>query len=84
VDEVLRGASSRGREAPLVFVDAREMPSAYAIAGRYVRKDGRTTVAAALFRGDAEVATFTVEGDEADVPGLARRVVEEARARISR
>ena len=84
VEEALRTVASRGREAPLVFVEAREMPGAFEIAGRYRVKDGRVMVTAALFRGEEEVATFTLEGPESDLPGLAERIVEQARNCIPR
>ena len=80
----MRAEASRGREAPVVFVDAREMPDAYEIAGRYGVEDGQVTVTAVLFRGEEEVASFTVAGPKTELAGLARRLAREALARAPR
>ena len=48
VDDRLRDVSTRGDAARLVFVDAREMPETYQLAGRY-RIDGDKVQVTVLF-----------------------------------
>jgi hypothetical protein len=75
VDGALVRASDSD-DAPLVFVDVREFPGAYRLAGRYQREKGRTRVWVRLSRKDSELARFTVEGK--DPAEIADRIVAEA------
>jgi hypothetical protein len=76
VDALLTEASARGREAPLVFVDAREYPEAYRLAGRYRVEGEQAVVDVRIRRGSEEVGRFSVEGEP---DALAGRIVAEAR-----
>jgi hypothetical protein len=82
VDERLREASSRGEEGRLVFVDARDMPAAFQLAGRYKIDGGRVTINLRLGRAGEKGARFTVSGDKARPEELAARVVAEVEKRL--
>ena len=60
------------------------MPGAYEIAGRYRVNDGAVKVTVMLFRGEEEVATFSVEGQASDSEAIAARIVDRALDRIPR
>jgi hypothetical protein len=79
VDDLLRNTSVRGSTSAVVFVDARELPEGYRLAGRYKTVDGQTTLTARLFRDRRQVAEFAL-GTAADKPDeLAGRIVAEVR-----
>jgi hypothetical protein len=82
VEDALRAEASRGRSSALVFVEAREMPGAYEIVGRYRARDGAVTVSLRVFRGEEETATFCVDGRVADVAKMAAEIVRQALDRI--
>jgi hypothetical protein len=75
VDERLRGVSSRGRDAGLVFVDASEFPDAYRLGGRY-KVDGETmTVTVTVYRGKKEkIDTFKAAGPKDKLDEMADRI----------
>ena len=82
VDERLRDASSRGRDAPLVFIDAGEFPDACEIGGRYRVEDGKVAVEVTVFRGEEEIGRFSIDGSADDLEALATRIVDEAGQRL--
>jgi hypothetical protein len=82
VDALLTDVSARGAKAPLVFVDAREFPDAYRIAGQYVVDAGKVTVRFRLFRGKERSETVTVEGTTEGLSALAAAVVSTAQRLI--
>src|SRR5262249_7608550 len=84
VDERLREVSSRGDHSRLVFVDAREMPDAYELVGRYRVEKGQVTVTLKLIRGTEKPAPFEVTGEESKPDELAGRIAAEAEKRFSR
>jgi len=72
-------AISRGGnwiEAPVVFVDADDMPGAILPSGRYTVEGNKVTVQLALVRDKKGFATLQVKGRTDDVPGLARELVD--------
>jgi hypothetical protein len=82
VDERLRQVSARSGPATLVFVDARELPDACRLAGRYRVKDGQVTVSVNLFNAKKRIARFTVSGKKTEIDALAERIVQEAEKRL--
>ena len=82
VNDLLRNVSSRGRQTPLVFVDAVELPDAYRPAGRYAIDGDEVTIQAHMFRGKERVARFKVVGSKSDLDGLANKVVAEAQREV--
>jgi len=84
VNEQLRDVSSRGRQAPLVFVDATELPSAYRLDARYEVNDDDVKVEAQLSIGDDLKAEFIVEGNKSKLEQLAKEIVEETKSRLPR
>jgi hypothetical protein len=62
----------------VVFLDAREFPDAYRIAGRYVIEGDRVTVRLRVFRGRERSETVTAEASVEDLGVLAEIVVSAA------
>lgn len=83
VDELLRNGSARGSAAAIVFVDARDMPDGYRLVGRYKTADGKTSVAAKLFRNSHVAIEFTVAGTADKPDDLAGRIVAEVEKRVA-
>jgi hypothetical protein len=83
VDERLRDASARGREARLVFVDAREMAGACRLNGRYTVKGDQVSVTVNLAVGTDKRERFTVTGKKAEVEALVSQIVQEVEKRLS-
>ncbi len=77
VNEQFRELSARGGTAPLVFVDASELPSAYRLAGRYTVNDNSVKVAVVLVKGK-DRRRFTVTGKKSDLLQLAKTIVQQA------
>jgi WD40 repeat protein/uncharacterized caspase-like protein len=77
VDEQLRTVSGRGQQAPLVFVDARDLPDAYRLQGRYKVDGERVMVELRVFQRKTKVATLTVQGTKGDLSNLAARIVQQ-------
>ncbi len=67
-----------------MFVDAREFPDAYRLAGRYRIKDGQVTVTVNAFRGGTKVDTFTVQGRQNQVDNLVTKIADEAEKRLAK
>lgn len=84
VDDLLRDASARGPDAPLVFIDAREMPEAYQMNGRYRVAEGRIHVTVQLTRGQEKGSRFTLSGDPSKLDDLAGRIVAEAAQQLGK
>ena len=80
VDERLRDASAADVSAPFLFVPVDAFPGAFQIAGGYTTNGGKLTVTFSVWRGKAQGEEIKVEGDAANLPELAKRIVAEARA----
>ncbi len=68
----------RGRNAPLVFLPVAEFSDAYRIAGDYIMQGGKLNVRFKVRRGKQASDWIKVEGDAADLPALANRIVAAA------
>jgi WD40 repeat protein len=69
-------ATVRGRDAaPLVFVDAEEMPDAIIPTGLYTIEGETVRVTLNLVRNDEVVKSFTLVGRRTDLPGLVKQLV---------
>lgn len=69
-------ATVRGRDAaPLVFVDAEEMPDAILPTGLYTIEGENVRVTLNLVRNDEVLKSFTVEGQRNDLPGLVKKLL---------
>jgi len=75
VDRRLAGAASRSRAAKIVFVDARELPDAYRLAGRYSIDGDNVQVTAVIAKGRERVARFEVNGKKSELDALAEMIV---------
>ncbi len=82
IDERLRDASARGEETRLVFVDARELPGAYQLLGRYRIEGDKVRVVVRLARERGKAERFAVEGEKSRADELAARVVAEVQKRL--
>lgn len=82
IDELFRQVSTRGRDATVVFVDARDVPGAYQVAGLYAVEDGDVTVEARVVRGREKGELFRVKGPKDQPDELARQIVAEAERRM--
>jgi WD40 repeat protein len=82
VDRRLNEASARGTEARLVFVDARALPDACRIAGRYRVEGDKVVVDLRLSRGKQRLARFEVSGAASALDKLAARIVAETEGRL--
>ena len=76
VNQRLRDVSTRGSQAPLVFVDAAQLPNAYRLAGRYQVDGEDVTVAVQLSKGKERIR-FTVEGQLTEIAQIAGEIGEE-------
>jgi uncharacterized caspase-like protein len=77
VNDCLREVSARGRDAPIVFVDAQEFPDACELVGRYRLANGRLQVNVVITRGVDEIK-FAIEGSADQLRELASRLVRQA------
>ncbi|MCU1267895.1 MAG: (Myosin heavy-chain) kinase [Acidobacteria bacterium] len=69
-------ATVRGRDAaPLVFVDAEEMPDAIIPSGNYTIEGDTIRVILNLIRNDEVFKSVTIEGRRTDLPGLVKKLV---------
>lgn len=84
VNERLREVSARGREAPLVFVDAEEFPGACELVGRYRVRGDTVTVTVLVSQGSRKPARFETAGRTGAVPELATEIVRQAEAEAQR
>ena len=84
VDEQLRNASSGGAKASFVFVDAREFPAAYSLAGQYGLVGDTVTVEANLFKGDQRIDRISTQGSKSELEALAKEIVEKLRQSLER
>ena len=76
VDDLLRNSAVRGKQEAVVFVDARDLPGSYRLAGEYQIAKDKVTLAVNMFQDKKQVHQFTLAG-QADKPDeLAKRVVE--------
>ena len=77
LDRVLREASVRGRETPLVYVDARSMPGAVRLSGRYEETaEGLRVVMRVRLGERSEVVTM--EALPLDPDDAAKRIADKA------
>ena len=83
INEQLREIAARGQEAPLVFLDATELPSAYRLLGRYAVEDGNVKVTVQLSRGE-DRKRFTVEGTKSELEQLVKKIVQQTQSRLPR
>jgi hypothetical protein len=83
VDDLLRDASSRGRDADLVFIDAGEFPGACGLLGRYSVQGQTVTVVVVLARGEENLEQFRVTGQISKVDRLANEIVVQTRKRLN-
>jgi uncharacterized caspase-like protein len=78
VDLVLREVASRGRAAPIVFVDADEFSNAYLLSGGYTAEGESIVLQVSVSKDDNDVGTFELRGQENALEELATLVVEQA------
>jgi len=82
VNDRWRTVSSRGREAPVIFVDVDDAPEAYSLVGRYQCRNEDVTADVRVFRGGKEVGRYTEHGKKAEADTLAQKIVARAQETI--
>lgn len=82
VDEQLRGVEVRGAQAGIVFVDARELPDSYRVAGRYQIDGEKVTVSVNMFQDKKRIRQFTITGKTTAVDDLAGQIVAETEKQL--
>jgi hypothetical protein len=82
IDERLRDRSARGSAGRLVFVDARELPGAYQLAGRYRIEGDKVRATVRLARGKEKAERFDLQGEKGRTDELAARIVAEVEKRL--
>ena len=66
------------RLVAVVYIDVDEAPDAYSVTGKY-RNEGESVQATVfIYRGDDEIAQFTVSGEKSDLDALAESIVKQA------
>jgi len=83
VDEQFRGIEVRGTKEGVVFVDAREMPDSYRVAGRYSLDGEKVSVSVNLFQDKKRLRQFTVTGKATAVDDLAASIVAETEKQLN-
>jgi WD40 repeat protein len=81
VDDGLNELSTRGRQAPLVFLGVKEFAGAYSLAGRYQVHPGKITLTVRLSQDKVEKARFQLEGKDPAV--LRTAILREIERRIN-
>jgi hypothetical protein len=80
VAETLFDMRSKGKDAPISFVDAGSYPGAYQISGTYTMEQEIIRVEVYVLKdGNREVARFPMEGKPDNLQALAVRIIEQAR-----
>jgi WD40 repeat protein len=82
VDGLLRDASTRGTDAPLVFVEAKAMPGAFRLAGAYTAEGDRVRVLVRVKRDEKQIAVLSASGTRDQIDKIAASVVELAKPHI--
>lgn len=82
LDEQLSALASRGAQAPLVFVDAAQMPGALRLVGRYTVTDDQVAVDVRLFRGADPFGRYAIRGTRSNLDGLAAEILAALRERL--
>lgn len=83
VDAHLRDVSARGEAAPLVFFDVPAFAEAIQVTGLYIVDGASVRVRARIFRGEAEVGAFEVEGAAGDPGALAGAIAGRVEALLA-
>ena len=90
VENELRSASSRGKEATIAFWDVSEHIGCYRVRGRYSEKDGQATVTVYLSRMEMvdgklrpkALGDFQVSGASKESASLAKKILTEIETRV--
>lgn len=82
VNRKLRDLSAGGRDVPVVYVDAHELPDAYHLAGRYSQQQEKVVVNVQVVRNLERIAEFQLEGAASDLSELSKRIVDKARKHV--
>lgn len=76
VDDKLSELSSKGKDAPFVFINAKEFPEAYKLRGQYAVSGNSVEVIVNIFKGSVKSATFVIHGVKADLEKLSADIVK--------
>jgi uncharacterized caspase-like protein len=76
INGLLRERSARGREAPLIFVDAGGHAGAYELKGRYRVEDDSLKIGLRILCDRERIASYQIEGDLSNLEELAKGIVQ--------
>ncbi|WP_298608852.1 caspase family protein [uncultured Spirosoma sp.] len=74
--------ATRGSDAPVLTMDAKDYPGAYTISGRYTLKGENVTVTCKVFRASESVGEFVVTGTKSKLPDLTQLVLTKAQSLV--
>ncbi|GAB3914420.1 hypothetical protein GCM10028803_59850 [Larkinella knui] len=70
--------ATRGADAPVLTMDAKEYPGAYTLSGRYTQRGEAVAVSCKVFRAAVSVGEFVVTGAKSNLTDLAQLVLTRA------
>ena len=81
VDERFRDISSKGKEAPLIFVDSKQFPNSNYVSGIYSINGNEVTLRAKLYEYDENreknsLGDFEITGDKNNIQHLVDDILE--------
>ena len=76
VDDKLIELSSRSKDAPFVFINAKDFPDAYKIRGQYTVSGNSIEVIVNIFKGSVKSTTFVTRGVKGDLEKLSAEIVK--------
>ncbi|WP_165841048.1 WD40 domain-containing protein [Larkinella punicea] len=70
--------ATRGADAPVLTMEAKDYPGAYTLSGRYTLRGEEISVSCKVFRATVAVGEFVVTGTKSKLPELAQSVLTRA------
>ncbi len=74
--------ATRGADAPVLTMEAKDYPGAYTLSGRYTLRGEEISVSCKVFRATVAVGEFVVTGTKSKLPELAQLVLTQAQALV--
>lgn len=82
IESELIDLSARGADAPMLYMEAKDYPGAYALVGRYTVKDEAVQIKCKVMRATAQVGEFVVTGQKSKLAELAKLVLARAQGLV--
>ena len=78
INSLFRNLTANAHGSPIVFIDSDDLPDAFQLAGRYQRKGDQLEIRANIYRGQNELAEFSLTGDLNNTEKTSCRLIEAA------